>query len=134
MVWMESWVSLVLKALLVQKARREIKVIRALGWCFLKSIMGFSLLISSSLNAASLRGTKDKLDPLGLQGHQDPEVPQEILAKMVLEGCLAFRVSQESQVNKGWQDLKGLQDKRVLLECLVFLGKMDKWENLVCLA
>lgn len=109
-------------------------MIRALGWCFLKSIMGFSLLISSSLNAASLRGTKDKLDPLGLQGHQDPEVPQEILAKMVLEGCLAFRVSQESQVNKGWQDLRGLQDKRVLLECLVFLGKMDKWENLVCLA
>lgn len=37
------------------------------------------------------RGTKDKLDPLDLQGHQDPEVPQEILAKMVLEGCLVFR-------------------------------------------
>ncbi|KAK2519893.1 hypothetical protein Q9233_011681 [Columba guinea] len=69
-------VSLVLKALLVQKARREIKVIRALG------------------------GTKDKLDPLGLQGHQDPEVPQETLAKMVLVGCLAYR------------DLRGLQDKR----------------------
>lgn len=35
------------------------------------------------------RGTKDKLDPLDLQGHQDPEVPQETLAKMVLVGCLA---------------------------------------------
>ncbi|KAK4818108.1 hypothetical protein QYF61_005911 [Mycteria americana] len=37
------------------------------------------------------RGTKDKLDPLGLQGHQDLEDPQEIPAKMVLAGCLAYR-------------------------------------------
>ena len=44
-------VSLVLRALLVQKVIRENKVIRDLGWCFLKSITAFSLLISSSLNA-----------------------------------------------------------------------------------
>lgn len=105
-------------------------MIRALGVCQASP----QSLLCTVIRSSPSRGTKDKLDPLGLQGHQDPEVPQEILAKMVLEGCLAFRVSQESQVNKGWQDLKGLQDKRVLLECLVFLGKMDKWENLVCLA
>jgi len=93
-------VNLVLTALLVQKEIRENKVIRDLGWCFLKSIMGFSLLISSSLNAASLRVTKDRL------GLQDPQGPLAQEGLQGTQGKMAPVECQECPVNQGNQENK----------------------------
>jgi len=92
--------NLVLPALLVQKEIRENKVIRDLGWCFLKSIMGFSLLISSSLNAASLRVTKDRL------GLQDPQGPLAQEGLQGTQGKMAPVECQECPVNQGNQENK----------------------------
>ncbi|KAJ6668877.1 hypothetical protein lerEdw1_012363, partial [Lerista edwardsae] len=55
---------------------------------------------------------KGKLDPPGLLVPPVHEVLLETLAKMALEECLVYRENRESQVNKAYWDLRGLQDKR----------------------